>query len=165
PAGTRERPEGVRAPRRRRWSLSLPAPALALGAAALLAVGVALGTLVGGDGADAPAVERQVELAALATEREPPRGSARILAGGALDLDVSGLAPTGSEDFYSVWLLGREGELVPLGSFQVGGDGAASLRLPLPEDPSRFAYVDVSREPADGDPGHSGDSVLRGATT
>jgi len=150
---------------RRRWSVSLPAPALALGAAALLAGGVAIGALVSGDDPAAPPVERRVALAALASAPDPPRGTARILAGNSLDLDVSGLAANRGGDFYSVWLLGDGGELVPLGSFRVGEGGAASLRVPLPQDPSRFAYVDVSREPADGDPRHSGDSVLRGATT
>ena len=41
-------------------------------------------------------------------------------------------------------------------------DGAATLTLPLPVDPKAFTYFDLSLEPADGDPGHSGVSVLRG---
>jgi anti-sigma-K factor RskA len=152
--------------RRRRWSLQLPAPVLALGAAALLAGGAVLGALVAGDGDGPaePAVERDVRLAAFGSGGPQATGDARILADGELALDVSGLAPSGDRDFYSVWLLGADGELVPLGSFRVPEGGAASLRVPLPEDPTRFAFVDVSREPADGNPGHSGDSVLRGET-
>ena len=34
--------------------------------------------------------------------------------------------------------------------------------IPPGVDPSRFPIVDVSVEPVDGDPTHSGDSVLRG---
>ena len=41
-------------------------------------------------------------------------------------------------------------------------DGTARASLPLPVDPARFRYFDLSLEPADGDPGHSGRSVLRG---
>ena len=55
-------------------------------------------------------------------------------------------------------------ELVGLGSFRVGDDGAATLKLPLPMDPDAFQYFDLSLEPGDGDPGHSGVSVLRGPT-
>jgi hypothetical protein len=40
----------------------------------------------------------------------------------------------------------------------------ATVRVPLPSKPSSYRYLDVSREPADGNPAHSGDSVLRGAT-
>ena len=39
------------------------------------------------------------------------------------------------------------------------------MTLPLPTDPARFRYLDVSREPEDGDPGHSGLSILRGPST
>jgi hypothetical protein len=34
--------------------------------------------------------------------------------------------------------------------------------IPVGLDPDDFALVDVSAEPFDGDPAHSGDSILRG---
>jgi hypothetical protein len=40
------------------------------------------------------------------------------------------------------------------------GSGAA-LGGPLPKGFQRHRFIDVSREPADGNPNHSGDSVLR----
>ena len=40
--------------------------------------------------------------------------------------------------------------------------GEAELDVELPVDPSDFQFLAVSREPGDGDPLHSGDSVLRG---
>ena len=40
--------------------------------------------------------------------------------------------------------------------------GVPVVRLPVPV--TDFRYIDVSREPDDGDPAHSGDSVLRGPT-
>ncbi len=62
-----------------------------------------------------------------------------------------------------MWLLGDDGELVSLGSTRVGASGAATLEdVQLPVDPGSFRFLDVSREPSDGDPGHSSDSVLRG---
>ena len=101
--------------------------------------------------------------------RAPDRARARRRRGGAqgsveiprdegtpLTVSVSGLEPAGSGDFYELWLLGSDGELIALGSFTVGADGTASESLPLPVDPAGFQYFDLSLEPADGDPGHSG---------
>jgi hypothetical protein len=36
-----------------------------------------------------------------------------------------------------------------------------ALDVGLPANASHFRYIDVSREPADGNPNHSGESVLR----
>jgi hypothetical protein len=49
-------------------------------------------------------------------------------------------------------------------AFQVPASGSATVRVPLPAKPSSDRPPDVSREPADGNPAHSGESVLRGAT-
>ena len=54
--------------------------------------------------------------------------------------------------------------LVSLGSFRVPASGTAEVDVPLPVPVRDFAYVDVSAEPDDGDPAHSGASVLRGPT-
>ena len=56
------------------------------------------------------------------------------------------------------------GELVSLGSVRVPESGRATVEVQLPVDPGRFEFLDVSREPADGDPSHSTISVLRGPT-
>ncbi|MFN8151129.1 MAG: anti-sigma factor [Solirubrobacterales bacterium] len=78
-------------------------------------------------------------------------------------LTVSGLAPSGQSDYYEVWLISQgQRELLPLGSFSVGADGKADVTVELPLDSERFRFVDISLEPDDGDPSHSGDSVLRG---
>ena len=77
---------------------------------------------------------------------------------------MSGLPPSSGDTFYELWLIGSAGELVSLGSFRVPGSGSATVTVPLPAGPERYGTIDVSREPADGDPGHSNDSVLRGRT-
>ena len=82
-----------------------------------------------------------------------------------VEVRVDGLKATRDGQFYELWLLGKDKRLVGLGSFRVGADGTAKLRLPLPVDPKAFTYFDLSLEPADGDPGHSGVSVLRGPST
>jgi hypothetical protein len=94
-----------------------------------------------------------------------PSASGRVsLAGDRATVRVSGLRATGGGQFYELWLLGADKKLIGLGSFRVGADGEATLRLPLPVDPDAFQYFDLSLEPGDGDPGHSGVSVLRGPT-
>ena len=65
--------------------------------------------------------------------------------------------------YYELWLL-RDDELVALGSFTVGADGHADTAISIPVDPRRYDAFDVSVEREDGDPSHSGDSVLRGPT-
>jgi hypothetical protein len=45
-----------------------------------------------------------------------------------------------------------------------GADGRAKVELPLPVDPSRYRFLDISVEPDDGNPAHSSRSILRGRT-
>ena len=69
-------------------------------------------------------------------------------------LRVSGL----SEENHAVWLYDSIGEARPVASF---AGPQATARFRLPEGYDRFGYLDVSREPPDGNPNHSGESVLR----
>jgi hypothetical protein len=65
-----------------------------------------------------------------------------------------------ADGFREVWLLDREAtRLVGLGVLD-GDEGR--FTIPVGLDLDDFAVVDVSAEPFDGDPAHSGDSILRG---
>jgi anti-sigma-K factor RskA len=88
----------------------------------------------------------------------------RPRAGARATVTLRGLKPSTRRDFYELWLLGRDGATVSLGSVRVPPSGRARLAVRLPVDPRRFGYLDVSREPADGNPAHSTISVLRGRT-
>jgi hypothetical protein len=59
---------------------------------------------------------------------------------------------------YEVWLFNSATDAVGLARV---ARGSFAVRARLPEDPGRWRYVDVSREPLDRNPGHSGASVLR----
>ncbi len=128
-------------------------------AAALLLVAIPVGlALTGGFDPDL-----QAELAAL--EGFDGSGEAEI-DGRDLRVRFDGSeAPDGS--FYELWLLDFEGEelvdLESLGEVEVAEDG--SFVLPDDIDLDRFDVVDVSIEPDDGDPTHSGASILRGGLT
>jgi anti-sigma-K factor RskA len=71
-------------------------------------------------------------------------------------LDAGELA----DRYYEVWLIDEAVEdMVPVG---VARPGTLTFELPSGIDLGRFPIVDVSVEPLDGDPTHSGVSVARG---
>jgi anti-sigma-K factor RskA len=147
------------APRRRRTLTLRPLPAFAV-ALLLLAVGAG-GALIAGSRDSEPG--RTLTLAPLG--QGAGEGKVRLArAGGRATLVVSGLGRSRPGEFYELWLLSPPGDLVSLGSFRVGAGGRATLEVPLPVDPSRYRFLDVSVEPDDGDPSHSARSVLRGRT-
>jgi len=64
------------------------------------------------------------------------------------------------QGYIEVWLItGDASALVSLGVME-GADGA--FTVPEDIDLSEYVLVDVSLEPDDGDPAHSGDSIVRG---
>jgi hypothetical protein len=109
----------------------------------------------------------------LATRDEPGRtvplaavggataaGTARVVDDGrVVSVKATGLA-AGPGQFYEVWLLDQgSGRLLPLGLLDPDGHG----RFTLPRGVAgAYPTLDVSVEADDGDPGHSGRSVLRG---
>lgn len=154
-------PEPSRPRPRRAWLR----PSVAIAACvALVAVGVAIGALAfgGGGGGDGPAIE----LARLGEAAPSAHGVAHVVSSGdgALRLDVSGMRPSEPRQLYTVWLLDGPERAVALGSFRVPGSGATEVTVPLPVRLADFRFIDVSIEPEDGDPAHSGRSVLRAAT-
>ena len=157
-------------PVRRRRRLVLRPVAAALASIALLAVGIGAGLVLSNDDDGAAGgggdLER-VQLAPVVSAAENAGGVAELRpeAGGRATVELSGLRPSGDRDFYELWLLGDDGELVSLGSVRVPESGNATLDVELPVDPKQFRYLDVSREPDDGDPGHSTISILRGPVT
>jgi anti-sigma-K factor RskA len=75
-----------------------------------------------------------------------------------LEVDLD--APSLTDGYYEVWLLQPDAvRMVPLG---VVHRGDTVLPLPGGLDLSAYPVVDVSVEPMDGDPTHSGVSVARG---
>ena len=149
----RARPGGVR-------------PFVAVAAAvAVLAAGIGIGVIVAGDGDGGAGPVLALE--SLGEASEQASGEARVVSGDSegLRLRVDGLEPSASGEFYELWLLDGPEQLISLGSFRVPSSGAVEVAVPLPVAVSDFAFIDVSVERQDGDPGHSGRSVLRGATS
>jgi hypothetical protein len=127
---------------------------LTLAAAAALLVGVPLALSLGGDGGPS----RRAQLAALGGFAGTGQAE---LDDHTLSVELEGAAPQQGA-FYELWLLDLDGgevrDLRSLGRVDAGG----SFEVPDDVDLDRFDVVDVSLEPDDGNPDHSGDSVLRG---
>ncbi|MEX5259044.1 anti-sigma factor [Kocuria sp. CPCC 205263] len=145
---------------RRRPRRGVPYPLAAAAAAAALLVG---GVSVWG----AQRLGLEPDPTVLATaELEPlagytARGSAEVdeRPDGTRQLVVR-TDPADVDGFKEVWLLAPDAQrMVSLGV--MAGDEAVFV-LPENLDVGEFPVVDVSNEPIDGDPTHSGDSIVRG---
>ena len=87
-----------------------------------------------------------------AVVEEGPQG------GRVVKVDVT--EPDGDDGYREVWLIASDSSgLVSLGV--VRGD-RGTFTIPDGIDLSQYDLVDVSAEPFDGDPAHSGDSIVRG---
>ncbi|WP_353828877.1 anti-sigma factor [Agromyces sp. SYSU T0242] len=149
---------GGAAPRRRRGRWLVAAAAAVTG----LVVGVGLGLAVGGI---APEPEPEVVLATAELDAFPGwdtagRAAVEEDASGqrTIVVDLEAQVPEG--EVREVWLIRADASgLVSLGLME--GD-SARLTVPPGIDLAEYPLVDVSAEPVDGDPGHSGDSIVRG---
>jgi anti-sigma-K factor RskA len=151
------RPDDVVVPLRRSpWRRPLTAAAAVLAVAA-----AATAVLVGvrGPGPETPQELRAPLVALGTTAASGEVVLAQTPGQRSLVVDTAGLPP--ADGFYEVWLLDLERDrMVALGVLDDSGRG----RLTVPEgvQVGDYPQVDVSLEPDDGDPAHSGDSVLRG---
>ncbi len=136
-------------------------------AAAALVVGAALGAGAVAvtrtdDQPDPTQVEATAALEPIPGTPAPPSeaGRAELLAvDGAQRVVVDVPRLPAIDGAYEVWLFGADGRMVSLGALQ-GGRG--DFTVPQGIDTTEYRTVDVSDEPADGNPTHSGVSVVRG---
>ncbi len=153
PARTGQPPGVVRELRPRRSRVLL-----AMAASLLVGAGIGAGAvaLANRDSAEEVAV---ADLAPL--DDRDARGNAEVVTtGDGEQLRVVLEAPDPDEGFYEVWLLEPAVErMVQIG---VVRPGSTTLDLPAGIDLAEYPIVDVSVEPLDGDPTHSGVSVARG---
>jgi hypothetical protein len=137
------------------WALAASVAGIATGAAAVL----------GWQALETDEPPPVVATATLAPLADPDAtGTASIVgAGGERELTVDLDSASEYDGFLEVWLLSPDASgLVSLGVLR--GDTAT---FPVPDglDVGEFPVVDISIEPFDGDPSHSGDSVVRGTLT
>lgn len=136
--------------RRRRWAVPLT-----VAAAAVLIGVVATVIVTRGDGSDQ--VVAAVQLDRLAGTGS---GSAEMVNhDGHMQLHLHTTGLDAGDGYVEVWLIDPTvSKLVSLGPLT--DDGVYDV--PATVDPTEFPIVDVSAEPVDGNPAHSGASLLRG---
>lgn len=154
--------------RRRRW-----VPMVAGVAAAILLV-VGGFVVVSRSGDEAPTVVATAELSHEANFDE--LGSSATAAAELVEaddgsvgihlVDASLPAPDGEAADLELWLIrpdanGEVADIVSLGLVDPSDPG--TFEIPSTYDPAQFSVVDISVEPRDGQPTHSGRSILRGA--
>ena len=166
-AGTAERPASAAQP------ALAPAPAragarpwgryLAI-AAAVLVVGAAAGVIRQVNQPSTAVAEVQL----VAADGGPASGVARVRTtaeGREVELDVRDLPPTPAGSYYECWFVGDGDTLekpnrVSVGTFRVGPDGHASVRMFSAAAADRFPRMGVTLEPDDGNPARTGPKVL-----
>lgn len=131
-----------------------------------LAASIAVVLVIGGAIWGTVAVVGPTQIAAAALEAFPDHpdatGTADVeeLRDGTLRLRVTLEAGAEPDAFREVWLIRNDaGALVSLGVLD-GSEG--TFAIPEGLDLAEYSLVDISYEPLDGDPLHSGDSIVRG---
>lgn len=137
-----------------------------LAAALVLVAGAGLGTwaLVQQRAANSATDVAEASLSAF-PEHQGAAGSAIVeeKADGSLVLRVELSADAAPDTYREVWLITSDASaLVSLG---VLDGSSATLPVPAGVDLRDYVLVDISQEPVDGDPTHSGDSIVRGELT
>ncbi|MGS0688530.1 anti-sigma factor [Nakamurella sp. GG22] len=94
-------------------------------------------------------------------EQERQLGQAELVvasSGPQVRVEAPDLPP--SSNAYEVWLFGNDGRMVSLGTLS---NGSGTFTVPNGISTDEYRTVDVSDEPPNGNPAHSGISLVRGA--
>jgi anti-sigma-K factor RskA len=111
---------------------------------------------------------RVIEFALAAPDGGAARATAKVRQVGdglAITMEVSGLAPNPPGSVYECWYVGPGDSLarpnrVSAGTFTVGADGRANLRMHSAADLQRYPAMGVTLERDRGNPARTGDKVL-----
>jgi anti-sigma-K factor RskA len=132
-------------------------------AAAVVAAALAItgGLLIRGDNRGTVVASASLSNEGLSPLGSASSGKAEIIERGTsylLHLDVNRV-PKERSSYLEVWLIDEQVKgMISLGPFHGNGDYV----IPSGVDPTKFPIVDVSIEPSDGVPTHSGVSIVRG---
>ena len=134
----------------------------AAGVGGIVVGGVATAVMLTGPSTPEPTVAASVALDALPAWDASGDAQLTVAEDGTrvLQVTVDSAAAADTDGFQEVWLIDRDvAGMVSLGNLE-GTSG--EFVIPAGVDVSEFPIVDVSLEPFDGDPTHSGDSIVRG---
>jgi TIR domain/Anti-sigma-K factor rskA, C-terminal len=144
-----------RAPRRSRRSV-VP---WAAGAAAAVAIAIVIAIgVTSGTGTHATTFSAALSGTSLTPGATGQATLTQTTAGWRVTLHVSGLPRLDNGRFYQAWLKNAAGILVPIGTFNQGGDITMWSGVP----PTQYPTITVTRQQANGNPASSGQRVLVG---
>lgn len=134
-----------------------------------LAVGVGLGWGLGRDDDGGPVPSSTIVAQLRPVGVTDPTGTGTMSAakqGGirTMVIHLSGVTDTAGADYLEAWLMSRDGaQIVALGALTSGDSGYnGSFTVPANLPLTQLDVVDISAEHYDGNPAHSGLSILRG---
>ena len=139
-----------------------PSPGRRRGRWLLGAAAVLLALLLGVGGYTAGRDRDPGQTVALAATTGDATAEARMRGAGddqIMTMTARGLPRPPAGAHYEVWLVDDAGREFPVGVLAADGEGVWSLPA---EVAARYRVIDVTLEPADGDPSRSAESVLRG---
>ena len=148
----------------RRSRRRLLIPGVVAAAAAVLVIAIGIPALQSALRPPEPTVLAEATLEAF-PDWPDARGAAVLeeLPDGTRQVEVRLDAAVDDDGFREVWLIRNDAsDLVSLGVLE---GAAGTFAVPAGVDINEFSLVDVSEEPRDGDPAHSGDSIVRGPLT
>jgi anti-sigma-K factor RskA len=137
------------------WKLWVPIAA-ALMVAAVLGFGILQAVLGGPSGGVALASTAQAPGAGGEVRGEVVGENLRV------ELEVWGMPKLREGEYYEMWYYTESGDRISCGTFRAGPEGRTTVNLSAPASARSYPEIEVTREPDDGDPGSSGDAVLRG---
>jgi anti-sigma-K factor RskA len=167
PFGLRERTLAAIAPpwsaprrRRRRWRIAIPAAAAAA-AAATAVLAVAIVAARGGDVDHYTLIGGTAEV----TATVQTTGVGREVV-----VSIDRLIDPRPDGLYELWFVApddrsRHPRRVSAGTFHPDDAGTGKVRLVAAADPKTYTRIEVTLEPADGNPRRQGPTVLRAAET
>ena len=80
-----------------------------------------------------------------------------------VDLEVWGMPNLEEDEYYEMWYYAEDGGRISCGTFRVGREGRATVRLSAPAAAGEYPEIEITREPDDGDPEASDEEVLEGS--
>ncbi len=135
-------------------------PLLLVAAAVVAGAAIGAGAVAVVQSRDGGEPVTAVALDPLADNEASGRAEVVLRNDGSRVVEVELDAPALDDEYYEIWLIDRDVVgMVPLGIVR---PGTQTFVLPADLDLGEFPLVDVSVEPLDGDPTHSGVSVARG---
>ena len=138
-----------------RWKLWLPAAA-ALLVVAVLGFGILRTVPDSSDG-----------LALTATSAAPQAGGElrgeQIGDNLKVELEAWGLPEPRGGEYYEMWYAKKGGGRISCGTFTVQPEGSTTVSMSAPASAVAYPEIEITLEPDDGDPGSSGEVVLKGS--